>query len=145
MTEGLVWSALLLVFIALGWLGWQEYRKVEAYKVWAAQFERSKYDIYAVLGQSGDTLTWGKPTRKGPVNLVSCSLAEVQAVQLRIDDQMVNWQQPPAEGREIFIEFSLQAQQAPLQVPFTDVAIAANWTEYLQKAIAPFEPQVSQD
>jgi hypothetical protein len=145
MTEGLVWSALLLVFMALGWLGWQEYRKVEAYKAWAAQFERSKYDIYAVLGQSGGTLTWGRPTRKGPVDLVSYSLAEIQAVQLRVDDQVVNWQQPPVEGRKVFIEFSLQAQQEPFQVPFTDVAIAANWTEYLQKAIASPESQTDQD
>lgn len=99
MTEGLVWSALLLVFIGLGWLGWQEYQKVENYRAWAKQFERSKYDIYAVLGQSGETLTWGRPTRKGPVDLVSCSFAEIDAVQLRVDGQVVDCQQPPGEGK----------------------------------------------
>ena len=135
MTEGLVWSALLLVFIGLGWLGWQEYQKVEAYKHWAAQFERSKYDIYAVLGQSGETLTWGRPTRKGPVDLVSCSFAEIEAVQLRIDGQMVDGQQLPEDGKEILIELIPQAQQESFQVPFTDVAIAADWTQYLQQAV----------
>ena len=143
MTEGLVWSTLLLVFIFLGWLGWQEYQKVEAYKTWAAQFERSKYDIYAVLGQSGDTLIWGKPTRKEPVDLMSCSLSEIQAVQLCVDDQSVDWQQPPTKGRKVFIELIRRSQQEPLQVPFTDIAIATDWTKYLQKAIASPETEPS--
>ncbi|PZD71980.1 hypothetical protein C1752_04406 [Acaryochloris thomasi RCC1774] len=135
MTEGLVWSALLLVFIGLGWLGWQEYQKVEAYKTWAAQFERSKYDIYAVLGQAGETLTWGKPTRKGPVDLISCSFAEIEAVQLRVDNQIVDWQQPPEEGSKVLIELISKTQPEPIQVPFTDVAIATDWAKYLHQAV----------
>lgn len=136
MTEGLVWSALLLVFLGLGWLGWAEYQKVEAYRAWAAQFERSKYDIYAVLGQSGETLTWGKPTRKGPINLVSHSFSEIQAVQLSVDEQVVDWQQPPETGRYIHLALLMRTQDEPLQVPFTDVAIAADWAKYLNQALA---------
>ncbi|MGB7415061.1 MAG: hypothetical protein WA902_12715, partial [Thermosynechococcaceae cyanobacterium] len=121
------------VFIGLGWLGWQEYQKVENYRAWAEQFERSKYDIYAVLGQSGETLTWGRPTRKGPVDLKRCSFAEIDAVQLRIDEQVVDWQQPPTEGKKISIEL-ITAEQ-PMQIPFTDVEIAADWAKYLTQAV----------
>ena len=53
------------MFIGLAWAGWNEYNKLEAYKVWAQSFERAKYDIYAALGQQGDVLTWGVPTRQG--------------------------------------------------------------------------------
>jgi hypothetical protein len=133
MIEGFVWSALLLVFMGLGWLGWQEYQKVENYRAWAEQFERSKYDIYAMLGQSGETLTWGRPTRKGPVDLVSCSLAEIKTVQLWVDEQRVDWQQPPAGGKKVYIELTTAAQ--PLHIPFTDIEIAANWTQYLAQVV----------
>lgn len=135
MTEGLVWSALLLVFIGLGWLGWQEYQKVESYRAWAEKFERSKYDLYAVLGQSGETLTWGRPTRKGPVDLVSYSFSDLQAVQLRVDGELVDWRQPPVEGREVLIELLTAQKQEPLQIPFTDIEIAADWTKYLHRTL----------
>jgi hypothetical protein len=133
MIEGLVWSALLLVFMGLGWLGWQEYQKVENYRAWAEQFERSKYDIYAMLGQSGETLTWGRPTRKGPVDLVSCSLAEIETVQLWVDEQRVDWQQLPTGGKKVYIELTTATQ--PLHIPFTDIEIAANWTQYLAQVV----------
>ena len=69
MERGLLWLPLLAVFIGLAWAGWNESQKVEAYRVWAKPFAKVKYDIYAVLGQNGTHLTWGKPTRKGIVNL----------------------------------------------------------------------------
>ncbi len=140
MTEGLVWSALLLVFMGLGWLGWQEYQKVESYRTWAQQFERSKYDIYAVLGQSGETLTWGCPTRKGPVDLESCSFAEIKAVKLRIDDQIADWQHPPEKGRKVCIELVLQKISEPVQIPFTEISLAVDWSRYLQQVIVDAPP-----
>ena len=65
MERGLLWLPLLVAFFGLAWSGWNEYQKIEFYKQWAEKFERHKYDIYAVLGQQGDRLTWGQPTRKG--------------------------------------------------------------------------------
>ncbi len=62
MERGLIWLPLLGLFIWLAWQGRNEFQKVEAYQNWAKQFEKSKYDIYAVLGQNGNELTWGKPT-----------------------------------------------------------------------------------
>ncbi len=53
MTRGLIWLPLLAIFIGLAWAGWNEYQKLEAYRAWAEQFDRAKYDIYAVLGQKG--------------------------------------------------------------------------------------------
>ena len=85
MERGLMWLPLLGLFIWLAWAGWNEYQKVEAYKTWAADFERAKYDIYAVLGQKADQLTWGSPTRKGPVDLRTVSLNEAQSISLTID------------------------------------------------------------
>lgn len=87
MERGLMWLPLLGLFIWLAWAGWNEYQKVEAYKTWAADFERAKYDIYAALGQKADQLTWGSPTRKGPVDLKTVSLKEVQSISLNVDGQ----------------------------------------------------------
>jgi hypothetical protein len=63
MERGLMWLPLLALFGWLAWAGWREFQKVEAYEAWAQDFDRHKYDIYAVLGQKDDRLVWGKPTR----------------------------------------------------------------------------------
>ena len=57
MLHGLLWFPLLFFFIWLAGAGWYEFQKLEAYKVWAVQYARAKYDIYAVLGQQGRELT----------------------------------------------------------------------------------------
>lgn len=85
MERGLMWLPLLGLFIWLAWAGWNEYQKVEAYKTWATDFERAKYDIYAALGQKADQLTWGSPSRKGPVDLKTVSLKEVESISLNVD------------------------------------------------------------
>ncbi|HEY9835810.1 MAG TPA: hypothetical protein V6D27_02865, partial [Vampirovibrionales bacterium] len=89
MERGLMWLPLLALFIGLAWAGWNEYQKVEAYRLWAQGFDRTKYDIYAVLGEKGDCLTWGKPTRKGPVNQQTFSLKEVESLHLLVNEQPV--------------------------------------------------------
>ncbi|HEY9736368.1 MAG TPA: hypothetical protein V6D06_08800, partial [Trichocoleus sp.] len=89
MERGLLWLPLLAVFIGLAWAGWNEYQKVEAYKLWAQQFERAKYDIFAVMGQSGSQLTWGKPTRRDPIELESLSLDSVSQINLEADGHPV--------------------------------------------------------
>ena len=134
MEKGLVWLPLLAVFIGLAWSGWNEYQKVEAYGNWASQFERAKYDIYAVLGQQGSELTWGKPTRKGPVELETFSLKDVQSIRLLVDDQVVELETPPPKGRAA-LEFLLPEPTASIKVPFTEIPLAAEWGKYLQKEL----------
>ena len=51
MARGLLWLPLLVAFIWLAWSGWNEYQKLEAYKIWAEDFDNAKFDIYAVLGK----------------------------------------------------------------------------------------------
>jgi hypothetical protein len=131
MERGLLWLPLLVLFFWLAWAGWNEYQKVEGYRVWAQKFDRAKYDILAALGQKGDRLTWGKPTRKGLLELQTLDLTTVQQIQLRVDQQVVNLDQPPDSGKQILLE--CVTDQTTVQIPFTEVAIAVEWARYLSK------------
>lgn len=137
MARGLLWLPLFIVFVGLAWAGWQEFRKVEAYRVWAEGFDRAKYDIYAVLGQKGSEVTWGKPTRQGPVDLQTFSLQQVKAIQLLADDRAVDLNKPPQRARKVAIEFQLQDTDTSIRVPFTDLSLAAKWTEVLRRELPP--------
>lgn len=132
MARGLLWLVLLAVFIWLAWQGRNEYQKVEAYRNWAQQFERAKYDIYAVLGQNGSNLTWGKPTPEGPIQLNTFSLKDVQTIRLLVDNQPVEIATPPSKGREISLEFVFADPAVSVRVPFTEIPLAAEWGKYLQ-------------
>ncbi|MEB3356233.1 MAG: hypothetical protein VKK04_05870 [Synechococcales bacterium] len=132
MIHGLIWLPLLAIFIGLAWAGWNEYQKLEAYRAWAETCDRAKYDIYAVLGQRGDQLIWGKPTRQGPVELTSLSLNQVQTLQVVADRQPIDLANPPANPRQVALELQPQTS-APVQIPFTDVAIAIQWARALQQ------------
>jgi hypothetical protein len=134
MERGLLWLPLLVIFFGLAWAGWNEYQKIEAYRPWAEEFERSKYDISAVLGQKGNSLTWGKPTRSGPINLQTFSLDNVRAIRLLVDDRPVAWQSLPTKGTPV-IEFSLAQGMSPIQIPFTEIPLAAQWAQYLQQQL----------
>lgn len=135
MERGLLWLPLLATFIWLTWSGWKEFQKVEAYRHWATEFERTKYDIYAVLGQKGSNLTWGKPTSKGPVNLETFSLKKVLSIRLLVDDQVADLETPPRKGRTIALEFLFPEPAASVKVPFTELPLAAEWGKYLQKQL----------
>lgn len=135
MEKGLLWLPLLAVFIWLAWSGWNEYQKVEAYRLWASQFERAKYDIYAVLGQKDSDLTWGKPTRSGVVNLGTFSLKDVQLIRLLVDDRVADLETPPVKGREIALEFLFPEPTASITVPFTEIPLAVEWGKYLEKEL----------
>ena len=139
MSEGLVWLALLLVFTGISGWGWLEYQKVEAYRRWAQQFEFAKYDIYAVLGRRGQTLTWGTPTRRGPTDVVSICLDDVSAVGLQVDQLPVDWRQPPATGKTIVLELKGKHKQR-WQIPFTELPLAVAWAEQLDQALHPPHP-----
>lgn len=137
MERGLLWLPLLILFIGLAWAGWNEYQKVEAYQTWAAQFDRAKYDLYSVIGLKGTEITWGKPTRTGPVNLQTFSLEGVSAIRSIVDDRPVDPQSPPERGRSIYLEFQLADASASIRVPFTEIPLAVTWGTYLEKLRAP--------
>lgn len=134
MERGLLWLPLLAFFIGLAWIGWREFQKVEAYQTWAKQFERAKYDIYSVLGQKGDDLTWGKPTRQGPVDLETFSLKSIQSIQLRVNGQPADLDDPPIKGRAE-LELTCRDRPSPRSIPFTEPALAAKWGQYLLQAL----------
>lgn len=135
MERGLLWLVLLAVFVWLAWQGRNEYQKVEAYRNWAEQFERAKYDIYAVLGQKGSNLTWGKPTPQGLIKLETFSLKDVQFINLLVDNQVVEIATPPSKGREIELEFVFQDPTHSVRVEFTEIPLAAEWGKYLRQEL----------
>lgn len=134
MERGLLWLPLLFIFFWLAWQGSREYQKVEAYRLWAEQFDRAKYDIYAVLGQKGNDITWGKPTPTGPIKLETFSLLNVQQIRLLVDEKETDTEAPPEKGRSIELEFVFSAENS-VRVPFTEVPLAAQWGKYLQQEL----------
>ena len=132
MERGLLWLPLLAAFIGLAWMGSREYQKLEAYKTWAAAFDNSKYDIYGVLGLKDKIITWGKPTTKGPINLQSFSLEEVQQIRLLVKGQAVDLDNLPSRGSSE-LEFSLKTTDIPIKIPFTEIELGAKWARYLQQ------------
>jgi hypothetical protein len=133
MVRGLMWLPLLAVFIGLAWAGWNEYRKLEAYKVWAGPFERAKYDIYAALGQQGDVLTWGVPTRQGVLEASSLNLTEVKCAAVEVNAKPIDPEglpdNLPSKGR-FSLGFTLNDGRH-LSIPFVNGEMAAQWFEFL--------------
>ena len=132
MERGLLWLPLLVMFCWLAWAGWNEYQKIESYKCWAEQFERHKYDIYAVLGQKGDRLTWGRPTRKEPLDIQTVDLTDIARIRFRIDSKFFDEQDAefPLSPKKISLELVLKTGEMP-SIRFTDVDIAAAWYRFL--------------
>jgi hypothetical protein len=133
MARGLAWLVFLAIFIGLAGAGWDEFQKLQAYERWAADFDRAKYDIRAILGQKagqkGQQLTWGKPSRQGIKDPQSILLSEVSAVQLLINGEIADPLNPPA-GKQIELEL-LCENQDNCKIPFTDSAIAIKWGQAL--------------
>lgn len=125
MERGLFWLPLLLLFSWLAWAGWNEYQKVEAYRIWAEAFERSKYDIYAVLGVNNQDITWGKPTRSTPEDLQTFSLTTVNSIILL--------SHVPKGGASI--KFNFINNTEPVTIPFTELSLAKQWHEYFQNSL----------
>ncbi|AUB38168.1 hypothetical protein COO91_04133 [Nostoc flagelliforme CCNUN1] len=144
MERGLLWLPLLVMFFWLAWQGSKEYQKVEAYRAWAEQFERAKYDIYAVLGQKGNNLTWGKPTPKGPIKLETFSLLDVKEICLLVDEKKVDLENLPEKGRSIELEFLFSESTDSVRVPFTEIPLAAEWGKFLQRALESLRSQANQ-
>ncbi|OYQ64724.1 hypothetical protein B9G53_10430 [Pseudanabaena sp. SR411] len=132
MERGLLWLPLLVVFFWLAWSGWNEYQKIESYKRWAEQFERHKYDIYAVLGQKGDRLTWGRPTRKDPLDIQTVTFQDIARIRFRIDSTFFDAKDAefPLNAKKISLELVLKTGEMP-SIRFTDIDIAAAWYRFL--------------
>ena len=137
MERGLLWLPLLVIFFWLAWSGWNEYQKIESYKRWAEQFERHKYDIYAVLGQKGDRLTWGKPTRKDPLDIQTVTFTEIARIRFRIDSKFYDDKDAefPLKAKKISLELVLKTGEMP-SISFTDIDIAAAWYRFLSDRLA---------
>jgi allophanate hydrolase subunit 2 len=153
MERGLLWLPLLGVFIWLAWAGWNEYQKVEAYRRWSSDFERHKYDIYAILGQSGDRLVWCKPARQQPIELGSIGFGEIEAVRLNVNGKPIESLADASEAiatakkiatvsielvttAQLAAQSSAQlAQESVQSIRFTDAEIALNWFRYLSAQV----------
>lgn len=153
MERGLLWLPLLVLFIGLAWAGWNEFQKVESYRAWAEGFRASKFDIYSVVGLGEDFLVVGKPSRKGPIELKRIGLEQVQTVNLSLDKALVSLEaaqaiiEPPKDppngrnngGKEgpqpkaIAIELDLGGDK--LQIPFTQLDLAVDWTKRLKQEL----------
>ncbi len=128
-----MWLPLLGIFIWLAKAGYDEYHKLEAYKSWAEKFDRSKYDIYAVMGMKGSEISWGQPTKSAPKNLQTFSLDRVKSVGLIVDDRAVELDNLPKRGNHINLQFELDDRQ--IDIPFTEVPLAAEWAKFLQARV----------
>ncbi len=134
MERGLLWLPLLGLFMWLAWAGWNEYQKVQAYETWAADFDRSKYDFQAVLGQSGNTLTWGKPTRHGPADTTSLSLTDVTALDLKVKGQILSPDAEPLDGQSAELILTLRNGEVR-SVLFTNGTVANQWKKALHQSL----------
>ena len=132
MERGLLWLPLLAAFIGLAIAGWRDYQKVEAYHEWAQDFDRSKYDLYAVLGQKGDRLTWGTPRVSGLVDLQTIARLDVAQIQLLSDDRVVAFEDPPS-GKTVILQLSLNGDKGTVDIPFTDAQLAGEWGKFLEQ------------
>jgi hypothetical protein len=131
MERGLLWLPLLGIFGWLAWAGWNEYRKVEAYKLWAVSFERAKYDLYAALGQQRNELVWGTPTRKGIVEEQRVALETVSSIELWADERSLPTTASLPKGCRIALALHTRSGST-LWIPFTEVDLANTWANQLQ-------------
>ena len=129
-----MWLPLLGMFIWLAKAGYDEYHKLEAYQRWAVGFDRSKYDIYAVMGMKDREISWGKPTKAEPKDLQTFSLDRVDSIRLVVDNLQVDLDKLPNKGKKINLQFQLQDSE-DIDIAFTEVSLAAEWTKFLQNAI----------
>jgi hypothetical protein len=131
MERGLMWLPLLGIFTWLARAGYNEYQKLEAYRRWAVGFDRCKYDIYAVMGLKDRQISWGKPTKTEPKDLQIFNLDRVSQIQLFVDDRQIDSTNLPARGNKINLHFQFAAEGEAIDIPFTEVPLAAEWWQLL--------------
>lgn len=133
MEHALTWLPLLGTFIWLAWAGWNEYQKVQAYEAWAQGADRSKYDIRAALAQRGTVLSWGKPTRNGPIDLSSVSLEMVEIIALHVNGEPVEPGSYVKRGQRT--ELVLTTATQTYAIPFIEFPMAQQWKKALQESL----------
>jgi hypothetical protein len=131
MERGLMWLPLLGIFTWLARAGYNEYHKLEAYRRWAVGFDRCKYDIYAVMGLKDRQISWGKPTKAEPKDLQTFNLDRVSQIQLFVNDREVDSANLPATGKKINLHFQFATGGEAIDIPFTEVPLAAEWWQLL--------------
>jgi len=141
MLHGLMWFPLLFAFMGLAWAGWNEYRKVEAYRIWAETCDRAKYDVQAILGQRGRQLIWGTPTRQGPVSQQSVSLDDVKSIQVLVNGTPVSGADGSQKG-QVALQLCL-SDGATESVRFMELDMALKWGQALRQDLPRYaEPGV---
>lgn len=133
MERGLIWLPLLGLISGLTWVGWREYQKIEGYRIWSQQFDKAKYDLYAVMGLKERQITWGKPTPKGIANLATFSLQDVKNIELRLGDRIIDVKNlPTTKTKDIpQLTFLFLEENKVVEIPFTEIELAAKWQKYL--------------
>ncbi len=134
MEHALTWFPLLGTFIWLAWAGWNEYQKVQTYEAWATGADRCKYDIRAVLAQRGTTLTWGKPTRQGPIDLASIALTEIESIALHVNGAPVQAGTYVKRGQRTEIVLTTPGGIS-YRIPFIEFPMAQQWKKALQESL----------
>jgi hypothetical protein len=157
MLHGLLWFPLLFFFIGLATAGWNEYRKVETYRIWGESFDQAKYDLYSVIGLGPDQITWGTPSRRGPENLQTLALDDIQSIAVDLDGRSLSLdqlRQQPELADQKFKTIQLAIQTAPrvqepseplaeplatrIAIRFTDIALACSWANRIsQRMVTP--------
>jgi hypothetical protein len=56
----------------------------------------------------------------------------VRSLQLLVNGQVEDLENPPSKGKAIFLELVL-SDSKKVQIPFTDIDLAARWGRYLKK------------
>ncbi|VEP18313.1 conserved hypothetical protein [Hyella patelloides LEGE 07179] len=137
MERGLIWLPLLGLIIGLTWVGWKEYQKVEGYRIWSEQFEKAKYDIYAVMGLKDNQITWGKPTPQGISGLEIFSLQEVADIKLSLGDRLIDINNLPTKKTQDIpqLTFNFRKDNKVVKIPFTEAELAAKWQKFLSSNI----------
>ncbi len=137
-----MWLPILGIFVWLARAGADEYQKLEAYKRWAVGFDRCKYDIYAVLGLKGREISWGKPNKREMTEIQTFSLDRVQQIQLVVDGKPIplqeyagNLENLPVSGNRANLQFLFGDDSAVVNIPFTEIPMAAEWVEFLNHEI----------
>lgn len=135
MERGLFWLPLLVLIIGLTWAGWKEYQKVESYRVWAEQFDKAKYDIYAVMGIKDRVVTWGKATAKGVTEAKTFPLDEVQEIKLMLGDRKMDVNSLPEGKTKDTPQLAFVLSEKTVEIPFTEIDMAGKWLEYLSSLL----------
>jgi hypothetical protein len=135
MERGLMWLPLLGAFIWLARAGANEYQKLEAYKRWAVGFDRCKYDIYAMMGLKDRDISWGKPTKTEPRDIQTFSLDRVKQITLIVDSNQIDLDSLPTSGKKINLQFQFADGAKIVDIPFTEVPMAAEWAKFLTSAM----------